>query len=70
MHLPPGGLVDGIIFCSNNELQEIAQVLVPIYEPKYSDGSYGYIPQKQMKDLHAGDIMIYPKHTSLCIQND
>ena len=29
------GLVDVIIFCSNNELQEIAQVLVPIYEPKY-----------------------------------
>ena len=30
--------------------QAIAQVLIPIYEPKFSDGSYGYRPQRSAKD--------------------
>ena len=30
--------------------QAIAQVLVPIYEPKFSDGSYGYRPNRSAKD--------------------
>lgn len=30
--------------------QAIAQVLIPIYEPKFSDGSYGYRPHKSAKD--------------------
>ena len=30
--------------------QAIAQVLTPIYEPKFSDGSYGYRPHKSAKD--------------------
>ena len=27
--------------------QAIAQVLIPIYEPKFSDGSYGYRPHRR-----------------------
>ena len=30
--------------------QAIAQVLIPIYEPKFSDGSYGYRPNRSAKD--------------------
>ena len=30
--------------------QAIAQILVPIYEPKFSDGSYGYRPNRSAKD--------------------
>lgn len=30
--------------------QAIAQVLTPIYEPKFSDGSYGYRPHRSAKD--------------------
>ena len=30
--------------------QAIAQVLIPIYEPKLSDGNYGYIPHRSAKD--------------------
>jgi len=30
--------------------QAIAQVLIPIYEPKFSDGSYGYRPHRSAKD--------------------
>ncbi len=30
--------------------QAIAQVLAPIYEPKFSDGSYGYRPNRSAKD--------------------
>ena len=30
--------------------QAIAQVLTPIYEPKFSDGSYGYRPNRSAKD--------------------
>lgn len=30
--------------------QAIAQVLTPIYEPKFSDGSYGYSPHRSAKD--------------------
>lgn len=30
--------------------QAIAQVLVPIYEPKFSGGSYGYRPHRSAKD--------------------
>ena len=30
--------------------QAIAQVLTPIYEPKFSDGSYGYRPRRSAKD--------------------
>ena len=30
--------------------QAIAQVLIPIYEPKFSDGSYGYRPKRSAKD--------------------
>ena len=30
--------------------QAIAQVLTPIYEPKFSDGSYGYRPCRSAKD--------------------
>ena len=30
--------------------QAIAQVLIPIYEPKSSDGSYGYRPHRSAKD--------------------
>ena len=30
--------------------QAIAQVLSPIYEPKFSDGSYGYRPNRSAKD--------------------
>ena len=30
--------------------QAIAQVLVPIYEPKFSEGSYGYRPNRSAKD--------------------
>ena len=30
--------------------QEIAQVLIPIYETKFSDGSYGYRPNRSAKD--------------------
>lgn len=33
--------------------QAIAQVLTPIYEPKYSDGSYGYRPNRSAKDAIA-----------------
>jgi len=30
--------------------QAIAQVLIPIYEPKFSDGSFGYRPNRSAKD--------------------
>ena len=30
--------------------QAIAQVLIPIYEPKFSNGSYGYRPHRSAKD--------------------
>ena len=30
--------------------QAIAQVLIPIYEPKFSNGSYGYRPNRSAKD--------------------
>lgn len=30
--------------------QAIAQVLIPIYEPKFSEGSYGYRPKRSAKD--------------------
>ena len=30
--------------------QAIAQVLIPIYEPKFSDGSYGYRPNRSAQD--------------------
>ena len=30
--------------------QAIAQVLIPIYEPKFSEGSYGYRPHRSAKD--------------------
>ena len=30
--------------------QAIAQVLIPIYEPTFSDGSYGYRPKRSAKD--------------------
>ena len=30
--------------------QAIAQVLIPIYEPKFSEGSYGYRPNRSAKD--------------------
>jgi group II intron reverse transcriptase/maturase len=30
--------------------QAIAQVLTPIYEPKFTDGSYGYRPHRSAKD--------------------
>lgn len=30
--------------------QAIAQVLIPTYEPKFSDGSYGYRPNRSAKD--------------------
>ena len=30
--------------------QAIAQILTPIYEPKFSDGSYGYRPHRSAKD--------------------
>ena len=30
--------------------QAIAQVLIPIYEPKFADGSYGYRPHRSAKD--------------------
>ena len=30
--------------------QAIAEVLIPIYEPKFSDGSYGYRPHRSAKD--------------------
>ena len=30
--------------------QAIAQVLIPIYEPKFSDGSYGYRPRRSAKE--------------------
>ena len=30
--------------------QAIAQVLIPIYEPQFSDGSYGYRPNRSAKD--------------------
>ncbi len=30
--------------------QAIAVVLIPIYEPKFSDGSYGYRPNRSAKD--------------------
>ena len=30
--------------------QAIAQVLIPIYEPKFSDGSYGYRPHRSAKE--------------------
>ncbi len=30
--------------------QAIAQVLIPIYEPRFSDGSYGYRPNRSAKD--------------------
>ena len=30
--------------------QAIAQVLIPIYEPKFSDGSYGYRPNRSAKE--------------------
>ena len=30
--------------------QAIAQVLIPIYEPKFSHGSYGYRPHRSAKD--------------------
>ena len=30
--------------------QAIAQVLIPIYEPKFSDGSYGYRPNRSARD--------------------
>lgn len=30
--------------------QAIAQVLIPIYESKFSEGSYGYRPQRSAKD--------------------
>ena len=30
--------------------QAIAQVLTPIYEPKFSEGSYGYRPNRSAKD--------------------
>ncbi len=30
--------------------QAIAQVLIPVYEPKFSDGSYGYRPHRSAKD--------------------
>ena len=30
--------------------QAIAQILIPIYEPKFSDGSYGYRPNRSAKD--------------------
>ena len=30
--------------------QAIAQILIPIYEPKFSDGSYGYRPDRSAKD--------------------
>ena len=33
--------------------QAIAQVLTPIYEPKFSDGSYGYRPNRSAKDAIA-----------------
>lgn len=33
--------------------QAIAQVLTPIYEPKFSDGSYGYRPHRSAKDVIA-----------------
>ena len=33
--------------------QAIAQVLIPIYEPTFSDGSYGYRPKRSAKDAIA-----------------
>ena len=65
------GLVDVIIFCSNNELQEIAQVLVPIYEPKYWGWKlrlHTTITNERL--ARWGYYETYPKHTSLCTQYD
>ena len=64
------GLVDVIIFCSNNELQEIAQVLVPIYEPKYWGWKLRLHTTITNERLARRDIMTYPKHASLCTQYD
>ena len=47
--------------------QAIAQVLIPIYEPKFSDGSYGYRPHRSAKDAIEGLLTptsIYSDHNN------
>ncbi len=47
--------------------QAIAQVLTPIYKPKFSEGSYGYRPNRSAKDAiqkvkeYADDIILLAK---------
>ena len=44
VEIPKDNVIDRII------QQAIAQVLTPIHEPKFSDGSYGYRPHRSAKD--------------------
>ena len=47
--------------------QAIAQVLTPIYEPKFSDGSYGYRPHRSAKDGKV-ERVVAPKNTNVYLE--